>query len=106
MCFLYFQNGMNAVSMRVAESYVDAFSNLAKTSNTVLLPTNTGDVSSMVAQVSEHRPLKLQTVRWAASWFTAKKISTLVQQERLSKLKLLVRIVSPNLTRATHGSFA
>ena len=46
-----FQNGMNAVSMRVAESYVDAFSNLAKTSNTVLLPANTGDVSSMVSQV-------------------------------------------------------
>ncbi|KAH3842976.1 stomatin-like protein 2, mitochondrial [Dreissena polymorpha] len=43
-------NGMNAVSMRVAESYVEAFGKLAKTSNTVLLPTNTGDVSSMVAQ--------------------------------------------------------
>ncbi|XP_052791526.1 stomatin-like protein 2, mitochondrial [Mya arenaria] len=43
-------NGMNAVSMRVAESYVEAFSNLAKTTNTVLLPANTGDVSSMVTQ--------------------------------------------------------
>jgi len=45
------QNGQNAVSMRVAESYVEAFSNLAKKSNTVLLPANTGDVSSMVTQV-------------------------------------------------------
>ena len=31
--------------------YVDAFKSLAKTSNTVLLPEKTGDVSSMVAQV-------------------------------------------------------
>ena len=45
------QNGMNAVSLTVAEQYVSAFSNLAKTGNTVLLPTNTGDVSSMVSQV-------------------------------------------------------
>ena len=30
---------------------MDAFKSLAKTSNTVLLPEKTGDVSSMVAQV-------------------------------------------------------
>ncbi|KAK7896404.1 hypothetical protein WMY93_021729 [Mugilogobius chulae] len=34
----------------VAEQYVSAFSNLAKESNTVLLPTNTGDVTGMVTQ--------------------------------------------------------
>lgn len=44
------QNGMNAVTMRIAEQYVAAFSNLAKKGNTVLLPTNTGDISSMVSQ--------------------------------------------------------
>ncbi|XP_013406784.1 stomatin-like protein 2, mitochondrial [Lingula anatina] len=44
------QNGMNAVSMTVAEQYISAFGNLAKTGNTVLLPTNTGDISSMVGQ--------------------------------------------------------
>lgn len=44
------QNGKNAVSMRIAEQYVAAFSNLAKKGNTVLLPTNTGDISSMVSQ--------------------------------------------------------
>lgn len=43
-------NGMNAVSMRIAEQYVSAFGNLAKTNNTVLLPSSTGDVSSMVSQ--------------------------------------------------------
>lgn len=44
------KNGMNAVSMRIAEQYVAAFGNLAKKGNTILLPTNTGDVSSMVSQ--------------------------------------------------------
>uniref|UniRef100_H2YV97 Stomatin-like protein 2, mitochondrial n=1 Tax=Ciona savignyi TaxID=51511 RepID=H2YV97_CIOSA len=47
---LSLQNGQNAASFTVAEQYVNAFSNLAKESNTVLLPSNTGDVSSMVAQ--------------------------------------------------------
>lgn len=48
----FFQNGMNAVSMRIAEQYVAAFSNLAKKGNTVLLPSSAGDVSSMVSQVN------------------------------------------------------
>ena len=43
---------MDAVSMRIAEQYVTAFGNIAKTGNTVLLPTNTGDVTSMVSQVN------------------------------------------------------
>lgn len=46
------QNGNAAASLSVAEQYVSAFSNLAKESNTVLLPTNTGDISSMVTQVN------------------------------------------------------
>ncbi|XP_077353623.1 stomatin-like protein 2, mitochondrial [Festucalex cinctus] len=44
------QNGNAAASLTVAEQYVSAFSNLAKESNTVLLPSNTGDISSMVTQ--------------------------------------------------------
>ncbi|XP_026157367.1 stomatin-like protein 2, mitochondrial isoform X2 [Mastacembelus armatus] len=44
------QNGNAAASLTVAEQYVSAFSNLAKKSNTVLLPSNTGDVSGMVTQ--------------------------------------------------------
>uniref|UniRef100_S4RID0 Stomatin-like protein 2, mitochondrial n=1 Tax=Petromyzon marinus TaxID=7757 RepID=S4RID0_PETMA len=44
------QNGNMAASLSVAEQYVAAFSNLAKDSNTIMLPANTGDVSSMVAQ--------------------------------------------------------
>ena len=41
-------NGNNAASFAVAEQYVAAFSNLAKTGNTILLPSNSGDVASMV----------------------------------------------------------
>jgi regulator of protease activity HflC (stomatin/prohibitin superfamily) len=43
-------HGGNAASFQVAEQYIGAFSKLAKTSNTILLPSNTGDASSMVAQ--------------------------------------------------------
>ena len=45
------QNGHNAANLAVAEKYVTAFQELAKTNNTLILPANTGDVSSMVAQV-------------------------------------------------------
>jgi regulator of protease activity HflC (stomatin/prohibitin superfamily) len=41
--------GKDAVALQVAEKYIDAFANLAKTNNTILLPQNT-DVSSFVAQ--------------------------------------------------------
>ncbi|KAJ7365955.1 Stomatin-like protein 2, mitochondrial [Desmophyllum pertusum] len=44
------QFGERAATLNVAELYVSAFSNLAKTNNTVLLPANVGDAGSMVAQ--------------------------------------------------------
>ncbi|NWR80750.1 STML2 protein, partial [Centropus unirufus] len=44
------QHGSAAASLSVAEQYVNAFSKLAKDSNTLLLPANTSDVTSMVAQ--------------------------------------------------------
>ena len=46
------ENGQNAAALAVAEKYVGAFGQLAKTNNTLILPANTGDVSSMVAQVN------------------------------------------------------
>jgi regulator of protease activity HflC (stomatin/prohibitin superfamily) len=42
--------GPEAVSLRVAEQYVAAFAELAKTSTTVLLPANAADAGGMVAQ--------------------------------------------------------
>ncbi|XP_073511175.1 stomatin-like protein 2, mitochondrial [Phyllobates terribilis] len=44
------QHGDAAASLSIAEQYVTAFSKLAKESNTILLPSNTGDISSMVTQ--------------------------------------------------------
>ena len=46
------EHGSKAASLSVAEQYVQAFSQLAKSTNTLLLPEKTGDISSMVAQVS------------------------------------------------------
>lgn len=39
------------LELRVAEQYVREFGNLAKTNNTMLLPSNLGDVGSMVATI-------------------------------------------------------
>ncbi|NNG21745.1 SPFH domain-containing protein [Telluria aromaticivorans] len=41
--------GMDAVNLRVAEHYVDAFGNLAKTNNSLIVPANMGDMSSVIA---------------------------------------------------------
>ncbi|MEM6603250.1 MAG: stomatin-like protein [Pseudomonadota bacterium] len=43
------QGGEEAVSLRIAEQYVEAFSKLARTNNTILLPSNLQDTGSMVA---------------------------------------------------------
>lgn len=42
--------GREAIELKVAEQFVDAFKGLAKTNNTILLPSNVGDAGSMVAQ--------------------------------------------------------
>jgi len=44
------QGGSEAVSLKVAEQYVNAFSKLAKESTTVLLPANANDIGASVAQ--------------------------------------------------------
>lgn len=41
--------GLEAVNLRVAERYVDAFGNLAKANNTLIVPANLGDVSTLIA---------------------------------------------------------
>jgi regulator of protease activity HflC (stomatin/prohibitin superfamily) len=43
--------GKEAVSLKVAEKYVDAFKELAQKNNTLIIPANTNDPSSMIAQV-------------------------------------------------------
>jgi len=43
------EGGMNAANLRVAQQYVEAFSNLAKASNTLIIPSNVSDVAGVVA---------------------------------------------------------
>ena len=41
--------GMQAVNLKVAEKYVEAFSGIAKTGNTLIVPSNMADLSTLVA---------------------------------------------------------
>lgn len=41
--------GLEAVNLRVAEKYVEAFSGVARTNNTLIVPANLGELSSLVA---------------------------------------------------------
>jgi len=41
--------GMEAVNLKVAEKYVDAFAGLAKTNNSLIVPANLADVGSLIA---------------------------------------------------------
>ena len=50
LLFFKIHSGRDAVSMRLAEQYLDSFGQLAKESNTMILPANANDASSMVAQ--------------------------------------------------------
>jgi regulator of protease activity HflC (stomatin/prohibitin superfamily) len=43
------KGGMDAVNLKVAEQYVIAFGNLAKAGNTLIVPGNLSDLSSMIA---------------------------------------------------------
>ena len=41
--------GMEAANLKVAQQYIDAFANLAKTSNTLIIPTSASDVAGFLA---------------------------------------------------------
>ncbi|MGH8110778.1 MAG: SPFH domain-containing protein [Rhodanobacteraceae bacterium] len=43
------ENGKNAMQMRVAEDYIAAFANIAKQANTMVVPSNLGDMAGTVA---------------------------------------------------------
>ena len=44
--------GMNAVNLKVAEQYVAAFGNLAKTGNTLIVPSNLADLGTLVTSAT------------------------------------------------------
>jgi regulator of protease activity HflC (stomatin/prohibitin superfamily) len=43
------ENGLNAVNLRIAEQYLNAFGNIAKQNNTLILPSNLTDIAGIVA---------------------------------------------------------
>lgn len=43
------ENGLNAVNLRIAEQYLVAFGNLAKTNNTMILPSDLSNIAGIVA---------------------------------------------------------
>jgi regulator of protease activity HflC (stomatin/prohibitin superfamily) len=43
------KGGLEAANLKVAQQYVEAFANLAKSSNTLIIPASAGDVGSFVA---------------------------------------------------------
>src|SRR6267143_541935 len=58
------KGGMDAANLKVAQQYVEAFANLAKTSNTLIVPTTASDVAGFVATamtvLDRARPAKAQ----------------------------------------------
>lgn len=46
------EGGMNAVNLRVAEQYIQEFGNLAKENNTMIVPSDLSDVSSLIASAT------------------------------------------------------
>jgi regulator of protease activity HflC (stomatin/prohibitin superfamily) len=47
------QGGADAVNLKVAEQYVAAFANLAKTNNSIIIPANLSDMSGMIASAMQ-----------------------------------------------------
>ncbi|ATQ76764.1 paraslipin [Massilia violaceinigra] len=45
--------GQEAVNLKVAEQYVDAFSELAKTNNSIIVPANLGEMSGLIASAMQ-----------------------------------------------------
>lgn len=43
------EGGITAMNLKVAEQYVQAFQNMAKESNTLIVPANMGDISSLIS---------------------------------------------------------
>jgi regulator of protease activity HflC (stomatin/prohibitin superfamily) len=46
------KGGINAVNLRIAEQYLNEFGKLAKTNNSLIIPSNLSDISGMIAAAS------------------------------------------------------
>ena len=46
------EGGVQAVNLRIAEQYLTQFGNLAKTANSLIIPSNLSDIAGIVASAS------------------------------------------------------
>ncbi|UCF15585.1 MAG: hypothetical protein JSW59_19475, partial [Phycisphaerales bacterium] len=46
------KGGVNAVNLRIAEQYLDEFGKLAKTNNSIIIPSNLSDIAGMIKAAS------------------------------------------------------
>lgn len=46
------KGGVNAVNLRIAEQYLDEFGKLAKTNNSIIIPSNLSDIAGMIKSAS------------------------------------------------------
>lgn len=47
------EGGMEAVNLRIAEQYIEEFGELAKTNNTMIIPSNVTDIASVIATANK-----------------------------------------------------
>ena len=55
--------GIEAVNLKVAERYVDAFAGLAKTNNTMIVPANLSDLATLIASAAQIVKAQTTTVQ-------------------------------------------
>ena len=46
------KGGLNAVNLRIAEQYLNEFGKLAKTNNSIIIPSNLSDIAGMIASAA------------------------------------------------------
>jgi len=58
------KGGVNAVNLRIAEQYLDEFGKLAKTNNSIIIPSNLSDIAGMIkaaaSVIKDQRTTKVQ----------------------------------------------
>ena len=46
------KGGLNAVNLRIAEQYLNEFGKLAKTNNSIIIPSNLSDIAGLIKSVT------------------------------------------------------
>ncbi|KAJ8925900.1 hypothetical protein NQ315_009752 [Exocentrus adspersus] len=83
--------GPSAASLSIAEQYINAFDKLAKTSNTLILPSNVGDVSNLVTQARISKE-----INWVFIFITgAMSVYSTISRNQENQKKPIIRKVLP-----------